>query len=468
MEKNKIFLVLLIAIGTFLLVYTPHYNYPFPSHADEWHHITETIRLETGGYSGKSIGLRLGFHILLLPLSKVVNLVLIYKFLPAIWAVLCVLVVFFTVYRKTKKDFFTAAMAMFFFASIKSNVNITGLWFFTPLTFSIPFIFLYIYFFTEGLERENKKLVLLSLLIMAFLLPIHAISVLFAFPFLIIHSLFNFRYIKKEGKLFSLFFIIPLMGVVFYKFMMQLPWQDLINNMVQALQFKRGWGKLEINNSPSELYSLIGYILLIPGVASILKNRDNFKKYLVYLLWPVCVLLSIFIFRSSGVSYLVPYQRNLYYFAISLPLLSAIGASCLFKGISRFSKKAAYIFITIIIISAFWSYWRIPDQIALYEAIDDNDYRALLFLSSLTQASVVMAPAGTSEALYPVARKNPVATYAFYGNRKDSENFFNSDDCKIKEEILGKYGVRYVLTKSKINCGWKLIYDKGDYIYEAK
>ncbi|MFA5275536.1 MAG: hypothetical protein WC417_01405 [Candidatus Omnitrophota bacterium] len=468
MKKSRILLVLLAAVATSLLVYSPHYRYLFPYHADEWHHITETIRLETGEYSGKAIGLRLGFHIILLPLSGIADLVLIYKFLPAIWAALCALTIFFTVYRKTERKFFTAIMAMIFFASIKSNVNITGLWFFTPLTFSIPFILLYVYFFTEGIEKENKKFILLSLLIMAFLLPIHAISVLFAFPFLIIYCLFNLRFIKKEWKFFSLFSVIPLAGMVFYKFIMHLPWQDLMNDMIQALQFKRGWGKLEINNAPSELYSLIGYLLIIPGMAFILANRDNRKKYLAYLFWPVCVLISIIIYRVSGISYLTPYQRNLYYFVIGLPLLSALGTDYILKGIRKAGKKTAYIFIIIILISTFWSYWRIPKQIDLYEAIDENDYRALLFLSSFSQPSMVMAPAGISEALYPVSRHYPVATYFFYGNRQDSEKFFNAADCKIKEKIIGKYGVRYVLTKFKINCAWKLIYDKGDYIYEVK
>ena len=78
-----------------------------------------------------------------------------------------------------------------------------------------------------------------------------------------------------------------------------------------------------------------------------------------------------------------------------------------------------------------------------------------------------MAPAGISEALYAVSRQDPVATYALGGNRQDLEEFFNTEDCKIKEQIIGKYGVRYILSKLKINCGWKLIYDKGDYIYEA-
>lgn len=411
------------------------------------------------------MGLRIGFHILLLPLSKIANLVLIYKFLPAIWAVISALILFYIVYKKTNKSFFTALLAMIFFASIKSNVNITGLWFFTPLTFSIPFIFLFVYFFTEGLEKESKKLILLSLLTMAVLLPIHAISVLFAFPFLLIHSLFNFRCIKKEWKHFCLFLIIPPTGMIFYKFMMRIPWPSLIKNLIETLQFKRGWGVLEIDNSPLELYSVIGYILAILGLLFIFANRGNLKKYLAYLLWPICISISIIVYKIFGISYLSPYQRNLYYFAISLPLLSALGIDYLFKKIGKVSKKMANIFIGIIILFTFWSYWRIPERLDLYEAIDTQDYQALLFLSSLSRPAVVMAPPGISEALYPVSRHWPVATYAFYGNRRDSEKFFSTDDCRIREQIIKKYGARYILSKFKIDCGWKLIYDKGNYIY---
>ena len=219
MKKGRILLIVLVSIVTVLLVYSPHYRYPFPRHIDEWHHISETIKLQKGEYSGGLTGYRIGFHIILLLLSKITNLVLIYRFLPAIWVIFSGLVLFYVVYRKTDKQFSIALFAMIFFASIKSNVNITGLWFFTPLTFSIPFIFLYVYFFTEGIEKQNKKFILLSLAIMVMLLFVHSISVLFAIPFLLIYALFNFRYFKKEWKFFSIFLIIPLAGMVFYKFM---------------------------------------------------------------------------------------------------------------------------------------------------------------------------------------------------------------------------------------------------------
>lgn len=480
MKKSRIFLIIIVLIFTFLLVYIPHLGYPFPRHVDEWHHITEAIKLEKGEYSGGATGYRIGFHILLLLLSKITNLVLIYQFLPAIWAVFSALVLFYVVYKKTDKQFLIALFSMIFFASIKSNVNITGLWFFTPLTFSIPFIFLYIYFFTEGIEKHNRKFILLSLATMILLLFIHSISVLFAIPFLLIYSLFNFRYLKKEWKFFSIFLIIPIIGALFYKFMKEVPWNFLIRDLIIALQFKRGWGVLELNNSFFELYSLMGYILAVVGLVLIFRHRENLKKYLVYGLWPITVLISIMIYKKTGVSYLSPYQRNLYYFALSLSILSAFGLDYLLKIVKQliiktnfadvekeFLKRTVFVLIFIVVIFfTFLSYQKIPQQVALYQVIDNSEYQALLFLSKIPEKGVVMALPRISEALYPISGHKPVATYVFYGKRADVERFFLSEDCETKQQLINQYKVKYILSKSKINCGWKLIYDKENYIYK--
>lgn len=478
MNKNKVFLVALAAIATFLLVYTPHYNYPFPSHIDEWHHISETIRLQKGEYPTGITGFRIGFHALLLPLSKITNLVLIYQFLPSIWAVFSGLVLFYVAYKKTDNQFYTALFAMIFFASIKSNVNITGLWFFTPLSFCIPFIFLYVYFFTEGLERQNKKFILLSLLIMAVLLPLHSISVLFAIPFLSLYTLFHLRYVRRIWKFFSIFLLLPLMGILFYKFVAKIPWNALINDLTYALRFKHGWGVLELKNSFFELYSLVGYMLAIIGLGFIFIDKDKLKRYLAYGLWPITILISIMVFRISDVSYLSPYQRNLYYFAIGLPMLSAFGLDYLFKLIKKsidgimsagkrelFKKIGLIVIFIIIIFLTFESYWYIPKQIDLYKVIDRDDYEAISSLSAFPKTTVMAIPR-ISTALYPISGHTPVATFFFYGNRPDAERFFHTPNCGIKQQILEKYKVKYVLSKSQIPCGWKLIYDEGDYIYE--
>jgi hypothetical protein len=476
MKKSQIFQIFIVgvvSIAILLLVYSPHFDYRFPYHIDEWHHISEAIKLRSGEYSGGTIGFRVGFHIILLVLSSAVNLVSVYRFFPALWAVVSALVLFYVVYKKTNK-FLIALFSMLFFASIKSNTNITGLWFFTPLSFSIPFIFLYVYFFTEGIEKQNKKFILLSLVIMAFILVVHPISVIFAMPFLGIYSLMHFKYIKSQYKFFSSFLIIPVIGMLFYSHIKKIPLTHALQSLVSSLQFKYGWGVLEVSNAFTELYSIIGYVFAVIGTSILLIFYKKFKKYLIYILWPASVLVFIIIYRLMRVSYLTPYQRNLYYFAIGLPILSAFGLFFLIdllkSGIKLkipYLKQAiSLIVIVIVIFFTFKSYFDVPERLELYKVIDDDDYKALLFLRNFPETTVLAFPM-VSVALHPISGHKPVATLAFYGNRKESEKFFLSSDCQEKQQLINEYGVEYVLSKFPIDCGWKLIYAKNNFIYKV-
>jgi hypothetical protein len=482
MNKFQIFLIILVSILAFGFVYSPHFSYPFPFHVDEWHHLTEAVKLKNGEYTGGSIGYRIGFQLFLLVLSVPLNLVSIYQFLPALWAVLSALTLFYLVYKKTR-NFDIAIFAMLFFTTIKSNVNLTGLWFFTPLSFSLPFIFLYFYFFTEGLEKKKKKYITISLVIILLLIFVHSISFLFAIPILVIYSFFYTEYIKKNCKFFSMFLLVPIIGALFYKLMTNVSFSSLFSSLFNAIQFKYGWGILELNNSFLELYSLAGYIFAIIGAGFmlflILKKEQ--KKYIVYLIWPIFLLIEIFFYRITGVSYLSPYQRNLYYFAISMPMLSAFGLYLLLKIIrilvSRTSMRRAtkfylkpiisLIIIILVAFFAFKSYFYIPDQIGLYRLADEKDIEAIKFLNSLPKSTII-APPDAASTIYPLSGHNPIATIAFYGDRKDVESFFSTDDCRAKGDIIKKYNAAYVLSKEKINCGWKLIYKEGNFIYKIE
>lgn len=480
---------ILIAIGlifVFLLVYSPHFDYAFPFHIDEWRHITETKRLtDAVGNASNKFGLELGFHLLLLPLEKITNLVLVYKFLPALWASLSALALFWVVYKKTDENFSVAFLAILFFASIKSNVNITGLWFFTPLTFSIPFIFLYIYFFSEGLARQNKKFVIISFAIMTFLLFVHAVSVLFALPMLIIYSFIFYRYFIKEYKFFVTFLALPLIGILFYKFATGVAWTDLLSNLGSRLQFRSGWGILELKNSFLEVYSWFGYLLALAGALFIIINQA-IKKYAIYLLWPLVLLISIIIFRVFEISFLSPFQRNIYYLAISLPLLSALGfyfivvtgkkyLTQLIKD-QRYIKQIQSLFIVLFILVSlsltFTNYYNIPEQVDLYRVINQDDYQTLLFMRDLPKESVMALPF-FSTALYPVSGHWPDGAIKFYGNRDRVTNFFEAETCEEKQTIVDldkkkrRKKLIYLVSPIEMPCGWELIYNKNNnYVYK--
>ncbi len=470
LSKIQLILITTAAIAISLLVYSPHFTNPYPLHIDEWRHISSAINIEKGEYKESPISkLEIGFHIFLLILNKFTNLVLLYKFLPALWAVITSLILFYTTYKLTKNNFQISFLAMLFFGSIKSNVNLLGLWFFTPLTFAIPFIFLYIYFFVQGINLQNKKYIIISLVIMLFLVPIHAISVLFAIPILALFAVVNYKYIKKECKFFSLFILIPITGIIFLNLLAKTSLQQTISQVITMMQFKKGWSPLEVNNSFFEIYSLTAYLLAILGFFTIIKN----KKFIPYAIWPIYLLISIFIFRFAEISYLSPYQRNFYYFALSLPLLSAIGANHIISKIkienSKKKKILTIILILTIIFLSYKSYYQIPQQLQLYTIITEKDYEDLIYLKKFP-SSTVLANSFISTAVYPVSQHYPIATIYFHNlkKREDLEIFFSTNDCSIKEQIILQNNVRFIITENEINCPIELnlIKKENNYIYE--
>jgi hypothetical protein len=474
-KKSRITILVLISIAIFFLVYAPHISNPYPIHADEWHHIDQAIKLKQGEITFGATGMEIGFHIFLSIISLFINLVIIYKFLPAIWAVLSALIIFFVTFKKTN-NFIIGIFAMVFFASIKSNVNIEGIWFFTPLTFSIPFIFLYIYFFTEGVEKQNKKSLLISFFIMSFLIIAHSISLLFAIPFLIVYCIFHYRYLIKEYKFFLILLLIPILGILFFYLMSGLTFKVSIFSLINQLQFKKGWGVTELNNSPFEIYSLIGYILGISGIVFIFLDKEKIKKYIIFILWPLSTLILIIIFKITDISYLSPYQRNLYYLAISLPFLSAFGLYSILDHIKLKINNNSHricilsMVLLIILILTFICYYSIPKNTLLYQAIDKDDYNAITFLSTLPRAKV-LAPLFTSVAIHPISNQDIVADIYFNADQERKDNiryFFNMSNCKEKQDILIKYNATYILTKDEINCSWKQIYkENNSIIYQS-
>ena len=152
---QKLTLILLL-LFVFLLVYSPHFSYKYPLHVDEYHHIAKAINfienkelniVPNYQHQPYSPNLEPGFTIFLslLAFAKL-DLILFYKFLPAIFAALAAFTLFHLMFYITK-NFYLAISSIVFFASLKSNINLHGLWFFTPLTLAMPLIFLFFLLF---------------------------------------------------------------------------------------------------------------------------------------------------------------------------------------------------------------------------------------------------------------------------------------------------------------------------------
>jgi len=489
MKEWKILVIVLACISVFFLVYSPHFDYNFPSHVDEWHYIEEGKKINSGEYNVDGNSFRIGFILLLAFLDRIFDIVLIYKWLPAIWAVITSLVLFFLVYKKSNKNFTIALFALLFFASLKSNTNLGGSWFFIPSVFCIPFIYLFMYFFDSGLINKNKNHILISFCFMLFVLFAHSASFLFAIPILIVFSLFNLNYIKKEWKFFSLFALIPIIGAIFYLFVIKtslnLSLASAFDMMKSSLVFVKGRFPSELNNSFLEVYSFAGYLLALLGIISIFARESTVRKYLIYLLWPLITLLSIFIFKIFGVSFFAPYQRTMYYFAISLPFLSAFGLySLLDIGENLFNrfyqgkyKKIIRRIISLLIVLmlfslVFISYNNIPGNLKPYKLIDEKDYQLLSFLKNQSFGRVLSSEE-IGSTVYSLSGKTSVNSVYFYGKwfKQRTNAFFNASSCKEKNGVLWELNATYVILDSRnesINCGWKLIYNNSDYIYNVR
>jgi hypothetical protein len=178
------------------------------------------------------------------------------------------------------------------------------------------------------------------------------------------------------------------------------------------------------------------------------------------------------IFRMTDVSYLSPYHRNFYYFTISLPLLSAFGLSWVINSLaSRFKrvnfKLIAVPILAIAIFFSFISYWEIaPRRPPYFVMITADDYQDLLFLAELPRGKV-LTYFPLSAIVAPITGHKVIENFFDEFSREHAEEFFNSDDCDFKDALIRVYDIDYVISRQELSCGYKLLANTHNYIYEV-
>jgi hypothetical protein len=476
-SKFQILLISLAALFVFILVFSPRIGNPFPAHIDEWHHIEETFALKNGSYTGGVFTYEIGFHVFLAGISYLFDLIMIYRFLPAILAVISSIVLFFLVYNLTNKKFSISLISMIFFGMLHSSQNLLGINFFTPLSFSIPFIFLFVYWFIFGLQREKKVYITISVIIMIFLIPIYSLSVLAFIPLIFIMLIVYRKFVKKEYKFFLMLLLIPFAGLFFYFCVWNLPLSQAVPKLLNELTFDAGWKEYVQSNSLTEIYSLVGYFFAVIGFLSIIIKKE--KKFYPFLIWPACMLVWIFIFRLFEINFLSPYQRNFYFLVIGLPLISSLGFENFFNWIKEFfSKKSkqkekmlSAILIIFIILILLFAVKDAESAIKYREKkfITWGDYDDLIYLSSLPKG-IVLSSLDVAEALKPISGQEPAVKLGFYKkeNAIDVTNFFESDVCENKDKIIQKLNVKYIISPINISCNYKLLSSTNNFIYEIE
>lgn len=465
---QKLILILSLLL-VFILVYSPHFSYKYPLHVDEYHHIAKAINfLETGNlnvipnyqHQPFSPNLEPGFTMLLSVFSFITqNPILFYKFLPAIFAALAAFILFHLMLYITK-NFYLAISSVIFFASLKSNINLHGLWFFTPLTMAIPLIFLFILLFLKTLDTKDRRLLVLTIITLLVLFTIHPVS-----AFLLYILVFLYLLIKKNfKKSILLFILLPPIIIFLLLLLLRDSSHPVINLILDWLILEEGWGYIEIKYLLPGLYNIVPFLLALIGLYPALKNQ----KARLFIIWFILTAFFIFLFTKFKFSIILPYQRILYYSLLSLVPLSSFGLFFILGYIKKY-KIIIPIFLLLVGVFSFYNYYNLPEESQLYHVLDDEDYRALLFLKQYSP-KIILAPLPQSAAVYPVSRHYIIGmTQAnLLGGERFRVKEFYEEGCETKNEIIKQFDIKYILSKEGLECELlKKVYSEGNYIYEV-
>jgi hypothetical protein len=527
MERGNAFKAGLLAIALaacFFLVFAIHYSYPnyfispetgelvspgrypFPLHSDEWAHISWSLALKSGlrdfnPYLGIPAQDReFGFHMFLAALfSLPMNPVLFYKFLAPLMLVVNALIIFWLAQRLTD-NYWIGILSAVFFAALKSNVNILGNWFFTPLTFSLPLIFLYLAVFPKVL-REKSSLVwaIFSGLIFFLALVIYPFAAVVMALVSVAFSAVQYKiWMKRKNEIVFFVAVCAAAVILFAKLHF---WTGSIAgtfaNLAGELSFRSGWTAVEYEYSLPGIYGMYALALAFIGAyylarlvngtrpGSVRAEKIDPNSMRILLLWPFVHFIIFVIFLIFKVSFFLPYQRNLFYLMVSMAPLSGAGLFWIcsqaysISGRLWFHRKrhipGRYLLVGIIAAVSmafiFFSYYKVqPEAFSLQKIITPQQYDALAYVKANYPGSTVLADPFLSLAAYPVAGARALCLVNSNLDGKNSGLYsrFIGSGCQEKMDILANESKVLVLAGQDFSCPeLKIVFRKGNaFVYE--
>jgi hypothetical protein len=487
-EKKKEEYALLKAFGVifaillcFAMVYSIHDDYRFPYHTDEWIDLRIATEIMESGSIGNNVVLEIGIsqYIAEFYLLSGMDPVTTYQYLPALFAAFSALTLFIAVYRMTGK-YFPALFAVLFFAGLKTNITILGLWFFVAMTLCVPLIYAVFYLIASGLEKGSARHLLCSAYILLNIALIHPCSASFVFPVIIIYLLLRPRLIGKNVAGLMILFSVPFLSFIYF---MRYFWKGTID---KTLKFFLDFIVFPVNEFlPWEYYLFLpgfygwtAIALAVVGVFAIFAY--NKEKEEIFVAWGIWTLGSLYMFYNLKFILISPYERTIYYALLTLIPLSGIGLyqvfSWVYALISRLDGRVAVavcVLLSLLVYADYYGDYN-KNRSGLYKVIDEGDYSAL---SKLAEKGVtgkkVLAKPHTSFAVYPISRNSVVAvsprTKAPNKEAQAAERFYSGANCTEQTAILKTYKIDYVYSQGAIACpALKEIYSKsGRFLYRV-
>jgi hypothetical protein len=462
---KRYILVLFFLVFLLFLVYSPHIRVWLPLHLDEWMHLSKAAKIKAYGfdYDFMHSYIEVGFDLVIFCLSYITDPVFIYQFLPAANALLVGLLLFFIM--KKKFNFWVGLFSIIFLASLKSNANILGLWFYVPFTAAIALDYLCLFYLDETV-RENRPKELFIFIFLLFLLAfIHQSSFLVILLVSVVYLAINYKFVIKDK-----YYFIPLIILLIPALLMAAWFSNNFQDITDFLT-RFSWGPLkytQFNFNPFLLYGIIGSVFAAIGYYFCFKE----KKLLPFRIYALIPLVSIYLFYFTDFTIFSSYQRYLYHFMIAAVPLSAVGFYHCIRIIKEFfvrhkksfAKPAMVLFASISIMVIFFNYFDTPWNSRVYVSVYPNEYEALKTLKDYP-SGCVLADFRIGAAMEAINGHCTPLTFFTEGKREDY-SLFNSGNCStkekmIKERSLGEF--RYVHSKQEIKCNFtEEVYNKDN------
>lgn len=469
MKKIRIALIagILILIG--LLVFSPHLFYRFPIHLDEWTHLgyAENI-IDKKGYNEKDLDFtgeklpthEVGFHIFLAEISLMTGIDPIFglKYFAPILAVVTAFL-FFVVMLKTTKNFYIGIFSMIFFASLRSNINILGIWFFVPFVFAFPLI---LGLFYTAANLDNKKFLITSIVILFILYFVHAQAAMLSSIIFLIYLISNYKKLNNNWPFLLVLVAFLLVVLLFYSSTL---WNNnlfgLISKIISLITFIGFRIYPNIEFSIILFYGIIPFLLAIVGLIKSIKD----KKQRFWIIWVAFTIVLITIFKHYKIIFFVTYRRAFYFTIFALVPLSAVGMNSVLDYLkknfkNKLSKKLAVVIFIIAVLSfTFSSYYEIPENLKIFYLINESEYEDIMwFGENYGSHNKILAPEWISKTIFPTTRNYMKFFLEYYKN----------SDCRTKRKIVKDWKIDYVFSKEKDECDFlNQIYNNSFYIYKT-
>ncbi len=470
--------------------FSPHFNYKFPFHADEWDNIKiaqEIIKeekiieynpfLENDPYylnfneeahgventNSAMWEINYNLFIALASLFTGIPPLEIGTLLPTLFVFIMSFNTFILVRFLTKKDM-PAILSSIFIITMISNLTYLGPWFLVASSFGLAFIPLILYLFIRSLDSKKYAMVFFSVFVITTL--VHPASTIIFLPIFSIYLILNPEIIKKNKNIFliSIAFLIALLLII-------LPFDGsatgYIEKTIKILTFPRSApinGFVSVMQFPMYI-GILAFALSIYGFSKTITEKD-----MMILPLSVDVLLPLIMgYIYLGYAFFAPYERIVVYISEFLMILAGIGLYNVFLHLKK--GKIAFLLVVIVMVLQINSLFVFNVPLV----IEQEEFSPILWLKDNTpQDAVILATPRSSEAVGVIADRNVISLMrGRLGSSEESINktleFFKGNNEK-REKILMELKPDYIYSREKLNLSSirMVHFENNSFIYEVR